>query len=478
LLLQEWRFVMKKIGFIFLLGVLLIGCDKGEKFENNPPETQLAFESINLTGENRLNSQVRLSWFGTDVDGYVKGYEISLNNQDWKYVTTQDSTFVFPLEQGKDTTDIDFYVRSIDDLDQKDETPAYLRIPLKNTAPEVNFIASTLPIDSNHLVVTFSWLAKDLDGDASITNAYLKANNGDWLEIPLNANVISLTPENPSANGVTNAKIYHNGKFDPSTLSGFNINGANTLYLKVVDFAGAESEPDTSNSFYVSGKKENMLFISGQDEATTNKYKALLSNSNYDFLDYSLADKQPKFWDQTFSLIINNYEGLFINSDANVFTNPYNQRSALLLEFMAPSLQKYFNNNGKAFVTTSFTSTSDITSLSEVFPIDSISTSKGQARLDQDSGIVAINQPTWPNVNPSFLIAGVSPFHPTQDAVPLYKGQLKIGGGWVGPNVVGAKRNLGGQTSQIFFSVQLHQFDKDQTAQQQLLENMLNELGL
>ena len=116
--------------------------------------------------------------------------------------------------------------------------------------------------------------------------------------------------------------------------------------------------------------------------------------------------------------------------------------------------------------------------MSEVFPIDSISTSKGQARLDQDSGIVAINQPTWPNVNPSFLIAGVSPFHPTQDAVPLYKGQLKIGGGWVGPNVVGAKRNLGGQTSQIFFSVQLHQFDKDQTAQQQLLENMLNELGL
>jgi len=469
---------MRKLLFIFIIAFSFTGCDKGEKIENKAPETQLVFESINLSGNDRLNSQVRLSWFGTDIDGYVKGYEISLDNQNWTFVTTQDSVFVFPLEQGKDTTDIDFYVRSIDDLDTKDETPAYLKVPLKNTAPEVNFIASTLPIDSNHLVVTFSWLATDLDGNESITNAFIKANNGDWLEIPLNANIISVTPTNPLDNGITDAKLYYNGRFATSNLKGFNLNGENTLYLKVQDFAGAESTPDTSNSFFVSNQKENLLFITGQDDATTSKYENLLSNSSYDLLDYGLAEKQPKFWDQTFSLIIENYDGLFINSDANIFTNPFNQRSALLLEFMAPSLQKYFNTGGKAFVTTSFTSTSDITSITEVFPIDSISTSKGQARLDQDSGLVAINQPSWPNIYPSFLIAGVSPFHPTQDAVPLYKGQLKIGGSWVGPNIIGAKRNLGGITSQIFFSVQLHQFDQDPIAQKQLLETMLIELGL
>ncbi len=465
---------MRNLLYIFISLLFFTSCDKGEKLDNQAPDTKIVFESINLSGDDRLNSRVRLSWFGTDIDGYVVGYEMSLDNTNWSYITTQDSTFVFPLEQGKDTTDIDFYIRAIDDQGAKDPTPSYLRVPLKNSPPSAQFVASTLPLDSNHLAVTFSWSADDADGFETITNAYLKCNSGNWTEIPLNATILSMVSSNPTASGSTTASLFYNNIETPISLPGFNADGDNVLYLKVQDFAGAESAEDTSNTFFVSNKKNNLLFITGQDKATTDKYKTLLTNKSFDFIDYGLADLQPKFWDQTFPLIIESYDGLFINSDANVFTNPFNQQSALLLDFMAPSLQQYFNENGKAFVTTSFTTTSDITAISEVFPVDSISTSNGQARLDQDSGIVAINQPTWPNVYPQFLLAGVSPFHPTQDATPIYKGQLKIGGGWVGPNVVGARRG----NTQIFFSVQLHQLDKDPSAQQQLMETMLNELGL
>src|SRR5690554_2233063 len=115
----------KTILFVFI-AFLAFSCKKGEKHANLPPEIKLAFESINLSGENRLNSTIQLSWFGTDKDGFVQGYEISFNNKNWYFVTTVDSTFQFPLEAGKDTTDIHFYVRSIDNLNEPDPTPAYL----------------------------------------------------------------------------------------------------------------------------------------------------------------------------------------------------------------------------------------------------------------------------------------------------------------------------------------------------------------
>ncbi|MGB0175852.1 MAG: hypothetical protein ACPF9D_01720, partial [Owenweeksia sp.] len=92
--------------FIGVVALLLAGCRKGELKPGSLPDTHLSIEAINLTGPNRLNSEVRLSWYGTDVDGYIKGFEISLDNQNWDFTTVQDSVFIFDLEAGSDTTDI------------------------------------------------------------------------------------------------------------------------------------------------------------------------------------------------------------------------------------------------------------------------------------------------------------------------------------------------------------------------------------
>ncbi|TVQ81798.1 MAG: hypothetical protein EA358_00340, partial [Flavobacteriales bacterium] len=72
-----------KYFFFLLFAPLLFSCMRGEKNENRPPSTKIFLESINRVGENRLNSNVNLSWFGTDKDGYVVGYEISFDRENW-----------------------------------------------------------------------------------------------------------------------------------------------------------------------------------------------------------------------------------------------------------------------------------------------------------------------------------------------------------------------------------------------------------
>ena len=97
---------MKFFGIIiaFCSGIILLGgCDKGEALPNQKPETTIFLDNIALTGEDRLTSVVRIFWSGTDRDGYVQGFEISFDEQEWSFTENYDSTFRFVLGQGSDT---------------------------------------------------------------------------------------------------------------------------------------------------------------------------------------------------------------------------------------------------------------------------------------------------------------------------------------------------------------------------------------
>ena len=132
------HFSMRRILFILLMASLW-ACDTGEKLGNQPPETRIFLEEINLTGENRLNSVVRLHWTGEDIDGYITGFELSLDGQQWHFTTNTDSTFRFDLQVGTDTTDISFWVRALDNEDERDPEPAFLLVPIKNSPPTARF---------------------------------------------------------------------------------------------------------------------------------------------------------------------------------------------------------------------------------------------------------------------------------------------------------------------------------------------------
>ena len=113
--------------------------EEGDLKVNQEPETTFSIKEINLSGDDRLNSIVSLEWYGKDPDGYIVGYELSQDGNNWFYTTKQDSTFQFSLDGGADTADIELYVRAIDNENAKDPSPDYLRIPIKNTAPTIEF---------------------------------------------------------------------------------------------------------------------------------------------------------------------------------------------------------------------------------------------------------------------------------------------------------------------------------------------------
>ena len=467
---------------IVFSALIILGCKrKHDKLPNTHPDTVIAPESINLTGDDRLNSVVFLSWFGTDVDGYVSRYEISLDNKTWVSTTQNDSLFSFTLNPGSDTTDIHFYVRSVDNEGLIDPTPAYLKVPLKNTPPVVSFSESGFPQDTTNIVTTFTWNATDVDGDETITKAFLKANQGDWLEIDINEKMISLVPTNVSQTGLVEANVFYGTNQLPlaTTLNGVMANDTNSFYLKVIDFANAESDPDTSETLFIKPKTSNILYISGLPETPTDVYRGALNPvlSDYDFIDYSVDNGkyQPGFWSPTFDLLIENYDKVMMTTDESIFTNSVTGRKDVLLEFAAPSVQVFSNNGGKSLVATSFTKGQDITGVSSVFPIDSLSSANGQARLYPDSAIVSTIGTSYPDLSPSFIISGLSPFYMSIGAEEAYTAELFKQGGWDGPATVGARRKDGNNNYyQYFFSVQLYKLDQSPSDLQTLFDQILN----
>lgn len=467
---------------LFLVATLsVVACKrKFDKLPNTEPETIISPESINLTGDNRLNSVVFLSWYGTDIDGYIAKYEISLDKITWVSTTQNDSTFSFTLNPGSDTTDINFYVRAIDNEGLIDPTPAYLKVPLKNTPPVVFFSENGFPQDTTNIVTTFTWDASDVDGNETITKAYLKANQGDWLEIDVNEKMISLVPTNVSQTGTINANVFYGTNELPlsSPLTGLVLGDTNQFYLKVVDFANAESAPDTSNTLFIKPKTSDVLYISGLANQPTDVYKAAMTGvPSYDFLDYYAENGkyQPGFWAPTFDLLVENYDKLVMTTDESIFTNSVTGRKDVLLEFAAPSIQVFSNNGGKSLVATSFTKGQDITGVSSVFPIDSLSSANGQARLYPDSAMVSSLGANYPDLSPTFIISGLSPFYMSLGAEESYTAELFEQGGWTGPSTVGARRRDGNNNYyQYFFSVQLYKLDQSPADLQNLFDQILN----
>ena len=463
--------------------IALASCEEGSKNANQAPDSRIAIESINLTGEDRLNSMVQLSWYGTDQDGYVAGFELSFDNQNWSYTTAQDSTFLFSIGAGQDTVDIDFYLRAIDNENTRDPEPAYLRIPLKNSPPTARFDSTVYPQDSVHSILTYRWSMSDPDGVETIEAAFLKINDGNWYELNRSRFLFSLVPENPDMPGQGNAQIYYENDANPQStlIDGFRVGDINQLYVKVVDIAGTESVVDSSNFVYVRPQTSDLLVVSGHPDAITAQYRSIVNQTytaSADFLDYA-ADNgaaQPLFWNPTFRLLANLYDKLIIHTNGALFTHPVSGQSGRILDFAAPIIQDYSNNGGKSLITTVFSTASDVSALVDVLPFDSIVTSGGQARISPDSTIFEVNGNTadYPSLSPSNLLFGLIPVTASADAVDFYKAELIKIGGWNGSNTIATKRLLGANVSQVFFALELHQFDQDPAALNDLFDQILN----
>ena len=207
--------------------------------------------------------------------------------------------------------------------------------------------------DSALLVYTFQFETMDQDGNESIKNAYIKANNGQWTSIDLNQNMLSLVAQNPNNIGRTKANIYYgtNKQNENIQLDGFINGGNNIFYLKCVDQAGVESKIDTSETVFIRPKTADLLVVGVQPKVVLQSYKTILdaSGQNYDLVDYFKEGGQnfPKFWDPSFRLMASYYTKLFFFSDQSTVSNPFNNQTGLALNFAAQALQGYNDNGGK-----------------------------------------------------------------------------------------------------------------------------------
>ncbi len=468
-------------GFLGLLLLLLfIGCDKGDKDPNQEPDTRIALEKIDLSGEDRLNSIVTLNWFGSDKDGFVIGYELSFDGESWEFVTVSDSTFVFSIQAGSDTVDIDFFVRAVDDQEDRDPSPAYLSIPLKNTAPTVVFDMDLLPQDTVNSVLSLSWTANDLDGVQTIDSTLIRINGGPWYPLNQDADFVSLIPENPDVAGSGNALVYY-GSTTPETnlLSGIVVGDTNRIEVKVVDIAGSSSIPASAGPFFVRAKTSDLLVIGANAATPAGFYSSIINNvytGGFDFVDYGFnaGENQPRFWNPSFKLLISLYDKVFLYSDQTTYTDAQTSQDQLVLEFGASALQEYLNEGGKAFITTSLPANLATTSsVFQTMPMDSLSSASGQATMNIDTTLTA-QEPEYDDLRTSEFVLGLDPFYPTADAEVMYTAGLTANGGWTGPGEIAARRKLNGNINQVFFAIELHKVNNDPTALNDLFDQILN----
>lgn len=244
---------------------------------NRTPETYTTVDTIIRNGNNRLSTQIGINWWATDPDGYVTGYEYSFENPItaatiWRFTSKTDSVFLINLPLGADTADIRFSVRAIDNLGEKDPTPAQLVLPLKNTAPTIAFKyikAGGNPLAGGNVLVGFpilryNWLATDADGAANLRGYELTLNDTARTPIFL-GNVYSgatLVADNPSATSSDCSILAGNSnQAQPNKLQGLNLNDTNVLYIRAIDLSGAKSAYIAAKKVFVKRLTSNIVLV-------------------------------------------------------------------------------------------------------------------------------------------------------------------------------------------------------------------------
>ncbi|MFK7924397.1 MAG: hypothetical protein AB8H47_20735 [Bacteroidia bacterium] len=470
--------------WLAIIALFFTACDTGSPLDNLPPDTKIFVEQITLSGTDRLNSVVRLRWSGEDQDGYVKGFELSFDEMDWDFVQQTDSTFRFDIPVGSDTTDVSFFVRAIDDDDTADPSPAFLSVPIRNTPPTVKFDSLTSIPDTVYSVWSVLWRAEDLDSNETLDSLFIRLNDGAWFPLDRFSTFASFVPEAPKQTGSQNAQLYlgSNASLQDNPLQDLRIDADNQLYIQARDIAGSLSEIDSSKVFYVKRQSSDLLVVDAHGSATADDtYRSILSNLGISYDYYPITEQLPPFWDPTVGFFLGLYDRVFWYSDGEQLSG-LGERIAM--EVGSIQIQEYLNAGGKIFFTAKFANlfpNEDAPNQSTVFgfsPMDSLSTSSGQARLPKDS--LAVPQGDFANRFPALVsstfITGADPFYSKDPINDIYKGQIAKVNNWIGPTTIAARTVFSnGKTNQVFFSLELHKLNQDLPALSQCFDVVLNQ---
>jgi hypothetical protein len=492
---------------LFFCVMAWISCTKtgpnGTLKPNTPPETYTMVDTIIRSGEDRLISRVKLNWWGKDEDGYIKGYDISFDNVQWKRVTRQDSTFTLS-PQGTDTADFIFYVRAVDNLNQADITPAKLRLPIKNSPPNVNFVSTGIntPITA-YPVYRYAWEADDIDGTENINYFELvwndTTNTANYYKVPSTVNSIVIEAENPT-NINTLLKVYYNNNTIPASekMSGIILNQKDSLYIRAVDVAGAKSRFKCShqvNFKAISPTNTNRILLIDGYYALTATYPGNTTTRNFyetELNNISVGFDTLVLYRRASSKFLSLPSDDFVASKTLQMFNIVLWFSGKTPEQSLGYIQKisndFFNKGGRLFLSTPQNNTFDplapyytFTPMDTLFgPNTMIGAGLYLQATENDSLVATPNAAGYPNLKLSGFINSAIPFTVRATDEPVYAAQTinyNTGPAWTKSNIIMARRRQAGKTTFIVTTLEIEKLNGKSNITQFFQQVVKNEFG-
>ncbi|MDX5320117.1 MAG: hypothetical protein LPK45_03495 [Bacteroidota bacterium] len=255
---------------LWILVGLLSSCSKdfiGDPKENQAPETFLLADTIARSGENRFESVLQIQWSGTDPDGYIEGFEISLDGNTWSFTRAQDTLLTVNLPGNSDTFDVNFSVRAVDNQGLRDASPARLIFPVKNSRPEVHFVIPAGSPTRSFPAVKYFWVGSDPDGNASLDHYELIWNDTALSPLILSNSFSEATFVAKTLSGTTSPCTVFPGTLNtalPDEIQGMILDDLNVLYIRAVDQVGAKSPWTASPNMFIRKPQSDILFINAQ----------------------------------------------------------------------------------------------------------------------------------------------------------------------------------------------------------------------
>lgn len=200
-----------------LLGAVYCSRPKDEPVPNQPPETYLFVERIDIP----VGGKQVFHWYGNDVDGEVVGFYVAVDDTTNKdYTTERSDTFYFSA--GDSIAPHLFCVWAVDNENAIDPTPACIDFLVRNTPPTLNFVGGTLPPDTTLPVSTFYLEFHDDDGDETIMGVEYRLDyESSWHRI-LKDSITGLVPSEITLDSIQS--------------------GSRTVFFRVFDEVGAYSD--------------------------------------------------------------------------------------------------------------------------------------------------------------------------------------------------------------------------------------------
>lgn len=364
--------------FSTLLFGLFIGCGE-EKDDalvpNILPETNLFLQFSNPQEDmpDTTVSRQNLFWHGNDADGRVVGfyyhwdfYGDENDPANWVWTVKENETFYIPLQAAWGI--FTFQIKAVDNHalfdgepaednppfsadDAIDPTPALIRIPVRNSAPEMSFVLGSNPdddvADTTFTTRSFFWTAEDLDGEETITHfEWALDDTTTWNQLPNTERSLTLEdiPE-----------------------------GLHTFFIRAVDIASATSQtlvyPDTTGGetgrWYVKVPRGPLLLVNDDPTLTELSFYTDVFNTlpglmnNYSVWD--VRENIPYFMGDT--------EATLKFFDAII----WNAYRAAQVPAVEPALESYLASGRKLFFSSSLCFDSSDTLFSFI-PSDSMIT--------------------------------------------------------------------------------------------------------